>query len=118
MEITGKITIFPRRVENNGEVFVKCDGTLSTKTEKGQYVNKKVEVRFDKQQFPNDKLLALDCEKCYELQVEKGWLGVSAWKRKDGSEARDIYIHVAEGKLLSSKVVQRPAPVAEDGLPF
>lgn len=116
MEVVGKITIFPRVREVKGEKVCFVDGTISSK-EGETYLNKKVEVRFNKEKFPQEKLLQLDTESCYNLEIEKGWLGVEKWTRKDNTEARELYIYVESGKLTGSKKVERPLP-DKDGLPF
>ena len=125
MELKGKITIFPELKEkenDKGEVdsFIVCRGTISSKNEAGNYINKSVNVRFVGEKFPKDKINKLDPEKCYSLEIEKGFIGVSEITNSHGTR-RELEVVVLEGKLTGSKVVERPVkeePPAQDDLPF
>ena len=125
MELKGKITIFPEMKEkenDKGEVesFIVCRGTISSKNESGAYVNKSVNVRFAGDKFPKEKVNRLDPEKCYSLELEKGFLAVSEITNSHGTR-RELEIVVLEGKLTGSKVVERPVveeKPADSDLPF
>ena len=112
MELKGKITIFPElkeRENDKGETesFIACRGTIASKNDDGQYINKSVNVQFGGNNFPKEKVNLLDPEKCYSLEIEKGFLAVREFNSKAGMR-RELEIVVLEGKLTGSKVVERP----------
>ena len=124
MEIKGKITIFPEMKERENdkgesESFIVCRGTISSKGENGEYVNKSLSVIFAGANFPKDKVNKLNPEKCYKLDVEEGFLGVKEITAAHGSR-KEIELVVLKGKLSDPKVVERPAPkeTGSDDLPF
>lgn len=110
MELKGKITIFPEMKEGKNdkgesENYIVCRGTISSKSESGEYLNKSVNVRFAGSNFPKDKVNKLNPEKCYKLEIEEGFLSVVQVK-----ERRDLEIVVLKGKLSDPKLVNRVAP--------
>ena len=123
MDVKGKITIFPRKVEvKDGEdtkVKVFCTGSISSKKEDGTYINKSVDVSFSSKFIPEDKLQKLDENLCYELEIKSGFLKVNERVYK-GDTIREIGIMVTDGKLLSSKTYERKEKevVADSDLPF
>ena len=124
MDVKGKITIFPRKVEvKDGEdtkVKVYCTGSISTKKEDGSYINKSVDVSFSTKFIPEEKLQKLDENLCYELDIKSGFLRCVERTYK-GDTIRDIGIMVTDGKLLSSKSYERKekeVQPANDDLPF
>lgn len=125
MELKGKITIFPETKKgknDKGEAvkFIVCRGTISSKNESGEYVNKSVSVKFAGSNFPKDKVNKLNPEKCYQLEIEEGFLGVTERVTSTGTK-KDLEIVVLKGKLANSKDVKRPEAPAEtknDDLPF
>lgn len=124
MELKGKITIFPElkeRENENGEKipYILCRGTISSKSENG-YINKSVVVNFAGDNFPADKVNQLDPEKCYSLEIEKGFLAVREFETAVATR-RELEIVVLAGKLTGSKKVERPAKeekVSSGDLPF
>lgn len=127
MDVKGKITIFPRIVkiknEKGEEVDTKCfcSGSISTKQEDGKYLNKSVEIAFSEKEFPKEKLLKLNPEKCYELQIDAGFLKTRE-RLSNGELITEIGIMVTKGKLLGSKDIQKRPEVlpdeTNDDLPF
>lgn len=123
MDVKGKITIFPRKVEvkdgENTKIKVYCTGSISTKQEDGKYLNKSVDVSFSTKAFPEEKLQKLDENLCYELEIKNGFLKVNERTYK-GDTIREIGIMVTEGKLLSSKAFERKEKevVQDSDLPF
>lgn len=108
MEIKGKIVIFPEKKHNEKGDFIICKGTISSKDKDGNYLNKSVEVKFDKERFPREKVNALDPTKCYQLEVEKGYLVVDGYKNTEGKPVTFINLFVEEGRLSGEpKVVNR-----------
>lgn len=122
MDIKGKITIFPKKVKVEEKDEIMCfNGTLTTKEGEGdnvRYLNKSVEVRFAKKQFPQEKLLKMKEDECYQLEVEDGFLGVKEVRLKDRI-FNDIYIQVLKGTLKGHKpVTKREQEIKDDDLPF
>ena len=124
MELKGKIKIFPELKEGKNdkgekESFIVCRGTLSSKSEAGAYVNKSVSIRFAGNNFPKDKVNKLNPEKCYDLEIEEGFLAVREITNANGSR-KEIEIVVLKGKLANPKDVSRPVngEVKSDDLPF
>lgn len=109
MELKGKLIIFPeRKTGKNGE-FTIVKGRLATKNKEGKYVEKLVDLSFDKERFPEESLNKLDPAMSYTLDIELGYLIVDSYK-----EATFIRIFVKEGKLTGEP---RPVHKAQD-LPF
>ena len=119
MDIKGKITIFPKKLEvEDGNVKTIFNGTISTKlkdeNENEYRLNKSVEVRFASKKFPEEKLNALDENYCYSLDIVNGFLGV-----KEVKNGRDIYIMVTDGTLKDRKLVEKkPEAPKNYDLPF
>ena len=109
MELKGKIIIFPeRKTGKNGE-FNVFKGRLATKNKEGKYVEKLVDLSFDKERFPEAKLNNLNPEMSYTLEVEQAFLIVDQYK-----EATFFRIYVKEAHLTGEP---RPVHKAQD-LPF
>ena len=121
MDIKGKITIFPRKVEIEGQVKTFFNGTISTKTNEGEKevrLNKSLDVVFSSKKFPEDKLNQLEESKCYALRIDNGFLAVRE-KVINGQSIRDLYIVVTDGTLEGSKVVEKKPPLPKNSdLPF
>lgn len=124
MEIKGKITIFPEHVtfEENGEqkerVIIRS--TISSKTEKGDYINKSVAVKLAEKAFPKEKVNMLKDNECYQLEVESGFLGVDMYTNKKGEIRRDLVLVVTGGKLVGHKKYEKKivTEVVDEDLPF
>ena len=115
MEIKGKITIFPEEKQNEKGKFIVCKGTISSKDKDGKYLNKSVEVKFDKEKFPREKINSLNPELCYQLEIANGYLVVDGYE-KEGKTITSINLFVVEGKLTGT-----PKPVnraEKTDLPF
>ena len=118
MEIKGKITIFPEKKSNERGEFIVVKGTISSKTQDGKYINKSVDVKFDKEKFPREKINALDPNKCYQLEVTSGYLVVDGYE-KEGKMITSINLFVTNGKLVGEpKEVNRAAEQTNPDLPF
>lgn len=121
MDIKGKITIFPRKVEIEGKVVTFFNGTISTKITEGEKetrLNKGIDVVFSSKKFPEEKLNLLEEGKCYTLRVDNGFLAVRE-RLINGSNVRELFIVVTDGTLEGSKVVEKKPPLPKnDDLPF
>lgn len=120
MNIKGQITMFvEKKVKEDGSSMTICSGTISSKNDKGEFINKSVRLKFSKGEFPNEKLDLLDENKCYQLEINSGFLVVESYTNRQKKEVRDIALFVEYGRLLSSKPVEKKekAPVSDD-LPF
>ena len=126
MELKGKITIFPELKDKEMEdgtikQSIFCRGTISSKNQAGDYVNKSVNVRFAGKEFPEEKINKLSPEEYYILDIKEGFLAVNAYESSKRGLVRELEIVVLAGKLVDhGKVERKPveeAPV-DDGLPF
>ena len=121
MDIKGKITIFPRKVEIEGKVKTFFNGTISTKVSEGEKetrLNKSLDIVFSSKKFPEEKLNLLEESKCYTLRVDSGFLAVRE-RLINGSNVRELYIVVTDGTLEGSKAVEKKPPLPKnDDLPF
>ena len=122
MDIKGKITIFPevkerKTEEGKTESFISCRGTISSKNDKGVYVNKSLNVRFSGKEFSKENVNKLSPEECYTLEVEEGFLSVIEFESSHGPR-KEVEIVVLKGKLLDHKVVHRKEESSKDNLPF
>lgn len=117
MEIKGKIVIFPEMKHNDKGDFIVCKGTISSKDQEGHYLNKSVEVKFDKERFPREKVNSLDPKMCYQLEVEKGYLVVDGYT-KDGKTITAINLFVEEGKLTGEPKPVNRVEQPKTELPF
>ena len=119
MELKGKIKLFPevkvgKNEKGEDESYIACRGTISSKAKEGEaYLNKSVSVRLVGSNFPKDKVNKLNPEKCYDLEIEEGFLSVVQLK-----ERRELEIVVLKGKISNPKAVNRPAPTADADIPF
>ena len=120
MELKGKIKVFPelktgKNEKGEEESFIVCRGTISSKGKEGEgYLNKSVSLRFAGSNFPKDKVNKLNPEKCYDLEIEEGFLSVVQLK-----DRRELEIVVLKGKVSNPKIVNRPeAPAKDEDIPF
>ena len=118
MEIKGKLKIFPEKKHNDKGDFIVVRGTISSKDQEGKYLNKSVEVKFDKEKFPKEKVNALDPEMCYELEVEKGYLLVDGYTNNEGKLITVINLFVCEGKLVGEPLKVNRVEKTSGNLPF
>lgn len=124
MNINGKITLFVKRIEKNvGQPNYKgfnvYSGSIGSKQEDESYVNASIEIKFDKENFPFEKLDKLNPTKAYTLNIEEGWLGARAYQ-SDGKDRRVIYIFVKKAIFESAVVIKKVDKMATDSndLPF
>lgn len=116
MEISGKINLFVATREKEGNKFKTFRASVSTKKEDGSYETASVDVNFDKEQFPAEKLNKLDDKFVYTLIVEEGWIGVRSYQ-KDDKRIPVLYFYVKKGKLDGKKELA-PKNAQDSDLPF
>lgn len=121
MDLKGKIKVFPelkteKNAEGKDESFIVFRGTISSKKEGSEdYLNKSVSVRFAGNNFPRERMNKANPEKCYDLEIEEGFLAVRELK----NNKRELEIVVLKGKMSNPQDFKRPAPTATaDDLPF
>lgn len=122
MDIKGKITLFPERKEGKNaegkeESYIVIKGTISTKKQNGEgYLNKSVFIRLTGTNFPKEKVNQLDPAKCYDMEVEEGFLSVRVVK-DSMHDRKELELVVLKGKLSNPRDVKKvEAPSAN--LPF
>ena len=123
MNVTGKITIFPKEIgENKIKIF---ETTISHKDENGQYLdNVTIRVNFAKNILPDASKTTFKVGKAYTMEIE-GFLTSRGYDTKDGKHRSEIMLQVTKAKTTASKdVTQKPKaeekPLNVDGeeLPF
>ena len=116
MEISGKTNLFVTTREKEGNKFKTFRASVSTKKEDGTYESCSIDVNFDKEAFPAEKLNKLEDKFVYQLEVEEGWIGVRSYQ-KDGKRIPVLNFYVKKGKLNGKKELS--AQDAKDSdLPF
>ena len=123
MNINGTITLFVEKrtikVDGADKERVALSTTLSKKQEDGTYLNKKVDVQLSSKKFPEEKLLKLDANECYTMEILDGFLSVRQWQDKHHQDRREVVIVVTDGKLTGHKKVEKKVIAVEDNdLPF
>ena len=63
--------------------------------------------------LPKERMNKADPTKCYDVEVEEGFLAVREVKDK-----KELEIVVLKGKMSNPKEFSRPAPIQSDDLPF
>lgn len=127
MELTGQIKIFINEKTNDkGELFRTYSTSVGNKDQEGNYYNAYLNVRFAKDNFPEEKLLKMDKSKYYDLEIEEGFL--SAEKGKDGIIRPIVVIkagkcvagHPVAQKAKPKKVVKtaKDLEIKDEDLPF
>lgn len=98
MEISGKCNLFVATREKEGNKFKTFRASISTKKEEGVYETCSVDVNFDKENFPAEKLNKMKDNFVYSLVVEEGWIGVRSYQ-KDEKRVPVLYFYVKKGHL-------------------
>lgn len=126
MKLTGQATLFVNEkeriineVDNTKEVFKSFSITIAQKQENGKYLNKPLDVRFDKTNFPEEKIAKLVKEFSYKIDIQDAFLSVRSYVDKEGKEVRAFYLQVKEATIVSKCPIIRPdvRTITED-LPF
>ena len=121
MEITGKLIIFVEDVKTEKTAFKKFSTTIASKDENGVYINKSLEVRFNKQNIPEESLNKLLSTKCYTLDVESAWLSVRKYTKVINDQEEDrkvIFLYVDKASVKAAKAIRKGNPNKNDDLPF
>lgn len=116
MKILGKIYLFVENVKGEKGTFKNFSCNVSHKNEDKTYLNKRVKVVFDKEEFKG-KVEKLEVTKCYEVDVLDGWLDVRSYLNKDKKEVRELYFYIAKATVLSSKDIKIKEAI-DTTLPF
>ena len=117
MEISGKLILFVEdKKGKENHPFKTFSTTISTKQADNSYLNKSLEVRFNRENIPEEKTNKLLSTKCYTLDVEEAWLGVRKYETDNGDEKRVLYLYINKASVKDAKDIQK-SPVNND-LPF
>ena len=116
MNITGKFYIFVEdKKGQENSLFKTFSTTISTKKEDGTYINKRIDVRFDKESYPSEVIAKFDSKYAYELDVTEAWLGVRSYVQNE-NEVRVFYLYIKAADCKSKKKINKPS--GENDLPF
>ena len=116
MKVSEKVLLFVEdKKGKEGEVFKTFSTTISTKRGEG-YINKSLEVKFNTDNIPQSALNKLSSSKCYNLEVENGWLGVREYIDKNNEVKKVLYVFIDKATIKDSKPVNKTSQ--NDDLPF
>ena len=119
MTITGLINLFVETKKTSGSVFKTFSTSISSKGRvEGEYYRKSMEVRFNTENIPTEKLYKLKDNEWYELEIEEGWLGVRQYQDKEDQTKSVFYIFVNKGTLKEAHKKKPKDKPANDDLPF
>lgn len=116
MNIHGQINLFVTTRNKDGNTFKTFRGTLASKKEDGHYENMSVDIIFDKENFPAEKLAKFNPKKMYALDIKEGFIGVRSYTKED-KRIPVIYLYVQKAELKDSKEIQ-PKEANDNDLPF
>lgn len=117
MLISGKLLVFVEdKKGKENKPFKTFSTSISNKNLDGSYINKSLEVRFNTENIPQEKLNKMTSDKCYTLEVEEGWLSVRAYKNEADEERKVFYIYVDKATVKEAKPITKKE--ANSDLPF
>ena len=116
MKISEKLILFVEdKKGKENQPFKTFSTTISSKKNE-EYVNKSIEVRFNTENIPLEKLNKLRSDHCYTLDVEDGWLSVRTYETEDGDTRKVLYIYIDKASVKDSKKINKVT--SNDDLPF
>ena len=119
MNVTGIINLFVETKKANGSFFKVFSTSFSSKGQvEGEYYRKSMEVRFNTENIPAEKLSKLKDDMYYELSIEEGWIGVRQYQDKDENTKRVFYVFVNKATLKDSHKKRPKDKPENDDLPF
>ena len=113
MKIEGKFKLFIDQKEGG---FRTYSTSISHKNENETYINTRLEIRFNKTNFPAENMAKLDPKKVYDLEVKDGYLDTRVWTNKDNVNVHVIFMQVQEATLTGSKEIKKE--LKNSDLPF
>ena len=114
MLVSGKFNVFVEDKKGQEKsLFKTFSTTISSKQQDGSYLNKSLEVRFDKENFSSEQIAKFDSHYMYEIEVSEAWLGVRSYT-KDENEVRILYLFISKAKCLSKKKINKQSDPAND----
>lgn len=120
IRLTGEINIFPEAHKSEKGNF----NTFQTSIENddpnnpGSKVRAYFEVRFSKEQFPKERLDAMGEGFYYTIELIDAWLMVRAYKAKDGTDGKAVYIYIKDGKPTKKTPLKAKRLKEDNELPF
>ena len=116
MKVSERVILFVEdKKGKENQPFKTFSTTISTKRN-DKYINKSLEVRFNTEKIPLEKLNKLSADKCYTLEVEDGWLGVREYQNELGESKKVFYLYIDKATIKDSKVITKASK--NDDLPF
>ena len=116
MQISGKLILFVQDKKDKENKPFKTFSTSVSSRKNEEYISKSLEVRFNTENIPQEKLNKLQSSKCYTLEVEDGWLGCREYQTEDGDSRKVIYLYVDKASVKDSKPIA--TSTKNDELPF
>lgn len=118
MNINGLIYVFAE-VNKGVKYFRSSIGSKNT-SEDGSvsYDNMRVDIRFEKEAFPAEKLDKMKVDTAYKVEVSEGFLTCRKFVDKNGEKRYIPLIVIKAAKVLSSKKVEKRTTTQDSDLPF
>ena len=107
MQISGKLNLFVQdKKGKENKPFKTFSTTISSQDLEGKYLNKTLEVRFNVENIPQEKLNKLTSNKMWILEIEEGWLGVRSYKNGNDEDVKVMYVYINKASVKDSKDIQ------------
>lgn len=116
MKVSEKVILFVQDKKGKENAPFKTFSTTISSKRDEKYVNKTLEVRFNTENIPQDKLNKLSSDYCYTLEVEDGWLGVREYEVENGDTRKVFYLYIDKATIKDKKQINKSQK--NDDLPF
>lgn len=116
MKVSEKVILFVEDKKGKENQPFKTFSTTISSKRGDDYINKSLEVRFNTDNIPTEKLNKLSADKCYNLEVEDGWLGVREYEVENGDKRKVLYLYIDKATIKDAKTINRPSK--NNDLPF
>lgn len=108
MKVSELLRVFVEdKKTKEGKPWKSFTTSFSSKNEDGTYVNKSMEVRFNKENIPESKTNKMESTKVYTLEVENAWIGVRGYVNEKGEERKVFYLYIDKAKVKESKDIEK-----------
>lgn len=101
LNVFGKITMFAREKQHNGENFYIYTTNLTREyQDTGKRISKSLQVFFDSRKYPADSL-SFNEDYCYSLKVKSGFISVRHYFNGSGDEVVELCLQISDYEVLS-----------------
>ena len=108
MKVSELVRVFVEdKKTKDGKPWKAFTTSFSSKNEDGTYVNKSMEVRFNRENIPEAKTNKMESTKVYTLEVENAWIGVRSYTNEEGEERKVFYLYIDKASVKESKDIEK-----------